>query len=58
MRKDVYRQFQEVWNELAPSVIIAYPQYLYAHADDIQGINIGVLFSGAERFADVYKWHE
>lgn len=58
VRKDAYRQFQEVWNELEPSVVIAYPQYLYAHTDAIQGMTPGVYFTGSQRFADVYKWHE
>lgn len=58
VRKDAYRQFQEVWGEKAPSVVLAYPQYLYAHSDAIQGMNLGVLSAGADRFTDVYKWHE
>jgi peptide/nickel transport system substrate-binding protein len=58
VRKDVYRQLQEVWTELAPSVVIAYPQYVYAHSSSIEGMNIGVLFDGSQRFADVSKWHE
>ncbi len=58
VRKDVYRQLQEVWNELAPSVVIAYPQYVYAHSDAIQGMNLGVMFDGSQRFASVNQWHE
>jgi peptide/nickel transport system substrate-binding protein len=58
VRKDVYRQFQEVWSDLSPSVVIAYPQYVYAHTDALQGVNTGVLFTGSLRFTDVYKWHE
>jgi peptide/nickel transport system substrate-binding protein len=58
VRKDAYKQFQEVWGEVTPSVVIAYPQYLYAHTSAITGMNIGVLFDGSLRFTDVYKWHE
>ena len=58
VRKDAYRQFQEVWEEKSPSVVLAYPQYLYAHSDAIQGMQFGVLSSGADRFVNVYKWHE
>ena len=58
VRKDAYKQFQEVWDELSPSVVIAYPQYLYAHTDSLGGMNLGVLFNGSLRFADAYKWHE
>lgn len=58
VRKDAYRQFQEVWDELEPSVVIAYPQYLYAHTDAIQGMTPGVYFTASQRFADIYKWRE
>lgn len=56
VRKDAYKQFQEVWGEVVPSVVIAYPQYLYAHPASVTGMNIGVLFDGSLRFSDVYKW--
>ncbi|MBA4179274.1 MAG: hypothetical protein C0506_01670 [Anaerolinea sp.] len=56
VRKDAYRQFQEVWQEKAPSVIIAYPGYLYAHTDSLKGFTPALLFSAAQRFYDVHKW--
>ncbi len=58
VRKDVYKQFQEVWSELEPSIVIAYPRYLYIHTDALSGLNLGVLFNGSLRFADVYKWRD
>ena len=58
VRKDVYSQFQQIWSQTAPSVVIAYPRYLYVHTSNLQGMDLGVLFNGSLRFADVYKWHE
>jgi len=58
VRKDVYTQFQQVWSQTAPSVVVAYPQYLYAHTASLQGVNLGVLFDGSLRFSDVASWHE
>jgi peptide/nickel transport system substrate-binding protein len=58
VRKDAYRQFQEVWQEKEPSVILAYPKYIYAYSANIQGVKLGILSSGADRFANVYQWHE
>jgi peptide/nickel transport system substrate-binding protein len=55
-RKDDYRQFQEVWDELAPSVVIAYPQYVYIHTDQLKGYQPGVLFTPASRFSDIVHW--
>lgn len=56
VRKDAYRQFQEVWAELEPSVVLAYPRYIYVHPDSLEGVPEGVVFSPSLRFADVHKW--
>ena len=56
VRRDTYRQIQEVWQDLAPSVVIAYPQYTYAYPTALKGPKPGVLFSVSLRFADVYRW--
>jgi peptide/nickel transport system substrate-binding protein len=58
VRKDSYRQLQEIWQDLVPGVIIAYPHAIYARSDNVQGVTDGVLFTGASRFADVQKWHQ
>jgi len=58
VRKDVYSQFQQIWSQTAPSVVIAYPRYLYVHTSSLQGMDLGVLFNGSLRFSDVYRWHE
>ncbi len=55
-RKDSYRQVQEIWSELVPGVIIAYPQSLYARPESLEGVEPGVLVNGASRFTDVQKW--
>lgn len=56
VRKEAYRQFQEIWQEQAPSVIIAYPHLLYAHTNRLQGPGAGVLFAPADRFFDIHLW--
>ena len=56
VRKDAYQQFQDVWTEQAPSVILNYPKFLYAHTDALKGVTLGVLFTAAQRFYDVQKW--
>jgi len=58
VRKDSYRQFQEIWQDLAPGVVIAYPHAIYARADGLKNLTEGVLFSGAQRFTDVQKWRQ
>ena len=56
VRKDAYQQFQDVWAEQSPSVILGYPKSLYAHTDSLKGVTQGVLFTAAQRFYDVQKW--
>lgn len=56
VRKEQYRQFQEKWDDLAPSVVLAYPRFLYLHPEGLKGLNTGVLFSPAQRFLDVEQW--
>jgi peptide/nickel transport system substrate-binding protein len=58
IRVSVYQQFQQVWQESAPSVILAYPRYLYAYSSSIRGVNLGILFDTSLRFADIQDWHE
>jgi peptide/nickel transport system substrate-binding protein len=58
VRKDAYRQLQEVWDEQAPSVIVAYPRYIYVHPDSLKMPPLGVLFSASLRFADIYRWKQ
>jgi peptide/nickel transport system substrate-binding protein len=57
VRKEQYRQFQEKWDELAPSVVLAYPRYSYVHPSGLKGLQADVLAQGAHRFWNVSEWH-
>jgi peptide/nickel transport system substrate-binding protein len=56
VRKDAYRQFQEVWQAQAPSIVLAYPQYTYLHPEGLGGPAGAVLFTPSQRFADIHQW--
>lgn len=56
VRREQYRQIQEKWEDLAPSVVLAYPRYVYVHTTALKGFTPGVLFTPAQRFLDVHKW--
>ena len=56
VRLDSYDQLQQVWQELAPGVVIAYPNYVYVYPDWLKNVGGGVLFTGSSRFADVHEW--
>lgn len=56
VRLDSYQQLQEVWQEITPGVVIAYPQFLYVHPEWLRNVSTGVLFTGSSRFTDVHLW--
>jgi peptide/nickel transport system substrate-binding protein len=56
VRREAYRQVQELWQTTAPSVVIAYPRYAYAHSSAIEGDAFGILFSPAMRFVGIAGW--
>ena len=56
IRKDAYRQFQEKWAELEPSVIIAYPRYVYVRSTSVSGFVPPVLVAPSQRFFDLANW--
>ena len=56
IRKDSYRQLQEVWQDLVPGVVIAYPHSVYAFPQPIEGLERTVLFTSASRFTNVQEW--
>lgn len=58
VRKDIYDQFQEQWQQATPSVVLAYPRYLYAYSSSIKGVELGILFDPSLRFADVQRWRD
>jgi peptide/nickel transport system substrate-binding protein len=56
VRREQYRQFQEKWEELAPSIVVGYPRYLYVHTSAVSEITPGVLARPPQRFFDVQRW--
>ncbi len=56
VRQDLYRQFQEKWQDLEPSVVLLYPQFVYVHVDGLKGPQAGVLSRAADRFSAIEEW--
>jgi peptide/nickel transport system substrate-binding protein len=56
VRLDMYRQFQGIWADTAPSVILGYPQYAYALAGDIGAEVPENLVAPSHRFANIHRW--
>lgn len=56
IRLDSYRQLQEVWQDLVPGIIVAYPHSVYAYPDGLKNLAEGVLYDGGSRFLDIQEW--
>lgn len=55
-RRDQYAEFQELFVQDVPSLPLYYPVYTYFVSSRIDGIEPGVLFTLASRFANVHEW--
>jgi ABC-type transport system substrate-binding protein len=57
-RRDFYGQFQDIWQEQVPSVIIAYPESVYATPESLARTEVGILFDGTLRFRGIEAWQQ
>ncbi|MHB8133383.1 MAG: ABC transporter substrate-binding protein [Anaerolineaceae bacterium] len=55
-RASLYRNFQVVFAEDLPALPLFYPVYTFAVSSQINGIQIGPLFSSSDRFMTVSDW--
>lgn len=55
-RIELYGEFQQIFSAQFPSIILFYPTTLYILPPDLQGVELGVMFSPASRFANVWQW--
>ncbi|GBD23584.1 Oligopeptide-binding protein AppA [bacterium HR29] len=56
VRRDMYRQLQEVWQDVVPSAIIAYPRYTYLLRSGVEAKVPDLLASPSQRFASIAEW--
>ena len=56
-RKDYYVQFQRIFAEETPALIIAYPIYTYAVDKSVRDVQIGPMVSPADRFLNIADWY-
>lgn len=55
-RQRLYYAFQQQFVEDTPSVILFYPVYTYFVTEEVDGIDLGVLFTPSSRFANIHDW--
>jgi peptide/nickel transport system substrate-binding protein len=56
-RKEYYAEFQRIFAEQVPALIIANPVYTYAVGDSVKLVQIGPLVTPSDRFRNVADWY-
>ena len=56
-RKQLYGQFQDLFAEEVPSILLYHPLYTYAMHRRIKGVSVGVLYDTSSRFFNVRDWY-
>lgn len=55
-RAELYRRFQQLFNERGAAVILYNPVYHYAVSCQVSGVQITLLTSPADRFRNMHEW--
>lgn len=56
-RTDLYRQFQAMFMDELPALILYYPVYTYAVDSRIHGVQLGPMIDPSERFNSIAGWY-
>jgi peptide/nickel transport system substrate-binding protein len=56
-RKAYYIQFQRIYAEEIPALIIAYPTYTYAVDQSVRNVQIGPMINPSDRFRNIADWY-
>ncbi len=55
-RNDLYYEFQEIFAEEVPSLILYYPVYTYGLSQDVLNVQLGPLAQPSDRFRTITDW--
>jgi peptide/nickel transport system substrate-binding protein len=56
-RAVLYHQFQELFAEEVPAILLYHPIYTYGVSRKVQGVQIGPLMAPSDRFATAHRWY-
>jgi peptide/nickel transport system substrate-binding protein len=56
-RKELYRQFQELFAAEVPAILLYHPTYTYGVNQKVQGVQIAPMMAPSDRFALVNRWY-
>ena len=55
-REELYHQFQDIFVEELPALLLYYPVYSYGVSSEVQNVQIGSLNQPSERFRTFNDW--
>jgi peptide/nickel transport system substrate-binding protein len=56
-RARLYRDFQDLFADEVPSLLLYYPVYNYAVDDMVKGVQLGPMMDASDRFRTVAEWY-
>lgn len=56
-RTEMYREFQAIFADEQPSIMLYYPVYSFAVDKRVQGVKVGPLVAPADRFDGIADWY-
>lgn len=56
-RTQLYSEFQALWAEECPSVLLYYPEFNWVVSRNVKGIKLTTLVDGSSRFRHVTQWY-
>lgn len=57
VRKQDYANFQSLFAQEQPSILLYYPVYAYAVPSSLHGVQLGMMIQSADRFENVTDWY-
>jgi len=56
-RRELYMEFQDIFAEQVPSLLLYQPVYAYAVSSAVHGVQIGPMINSSDRFQSVTDWY-
>ena len=57
LRYELYQEFQQLFSEQVPSLLLYQPVYAYAVSDTVHDVQIGPMTDSSDRFQSVADWY-
>ena len=56
-RRRLYSEFQQIFAESQPSILLFYPNFLYAVHSEVKGVRMWLILAPRDRFVSVQDWY-